>query len=84
MTFTFTLTSRRIIALLGFLNIALVATLLFTSVKPSLADQPDPLPPPLSVGTNIPASYFGPMPSEVQKGMCQKSDDRRVEPAIIW
>ncbi|CAA9588181.1 MAG: hypothetical protein AVDCRST_MAG88-4346 [uncultured Thermomicrobiales bacterium] len=67
MTFTFTLTSRRIIALLGFLNITLVATLLFTSVKPSLADQPDPLPPPPSVGTNIPASYFGPMPSEVQK-----------------
>jgi hypothetical protein len=68
MTFQITLTARRIIALLGALNIVLVGALLFGSAGPALARRaadPEPVSP--AVGADVPLSYFGPMPSEVQK-----------------
>lgn len=57
--------TRRPIRFLGKALIGLVA--LATVVTPTLAADPEIIPPPPSIGADVPLTYFGPAPSQVQK-----------------
>ncbi len=65
-----TFTSRRTMLFFVMLSVTAVAVAMFYPVLPSFAQPPlppsqSPLPPPPSVGADVPLSYFGPAPSEV-------------------
>lgn len=57
-----TFTTRRVKQLITLFGVAGAFALLFSAIMPSFAQEP--LPPPPSVGSEIPQTYFGPMPSE--------------------
>jgi hypothetical protein len=60
--------NRRIISALTFL-VMLGGLIVFSSVPPSFAQGPgtDVEPAPASIGADIPLTYFGPTPSQVQR-----------------